>query len=390
MTFDDLIAPMSAEEFFRDYWGKKPVLLPGGAGNRRPRFGWDRFNTLFHIRPHWTEANVKLIMNSQPVDPDFYMEGQGPRLANVRQVENFLAMGASLVVDAVERIAPDIATLTDMLARRFGAAASANFYASFQGVQAFASHCDTHEVLALHCEGEKRWRIYQNRADNPLTTLTGEGAQQAIDAAKGAVMMEVTTRPGDLLYIPRGFFHDAIATDTASLHLTFGFAPLVGKILFALLEELAVEDSHFRAYLPAAEDEAGTALTERLSFLGDRVTALMRTRRFRDLVANEQRRLAKPPAGMSLPHRPALDFYARTRVQLDLATPESGAALHVAGRAVPVGALEDVARYIVERPAFSVEELQAKFAHQPPEEIAALVADLHRLGALDPYRPGWG
>lgn len=390
MTFEDLIAPMSAAEFTRDYWGKKPVLIPADAGCRRPRIGWDHLNALFQIRPHWTEANIKLILNGQPVNPDFYMGGEGLRLANIKQVENFTAMGASLVVDAVQQISPEIRELTNMLATRFGALTGANFYASFKGVQAFASHFDTHEVLALHCEGQKRWRIYQNRAENPVEILSGEDAQRIIDAAKGPVVMDVVLNPGDLLYIPRGYFHDAIAIDTASLHLTLGFAPVNGTLLPRLIEALAVEDPAFRAYLPLAEEDGGAGLAERLGELADRLGAIVRSPRFRDLIETEQRRFVQPSCHIGLPHRPSLHFYARTQTPIELVFPADGAVLRVAGREIGVGVLSDVASFIIERPAFSVEELQAKAPHHAPHKIDALVAELQRLGAIVPYQPPIG
>lgn len=385
MTFDDLIAPMRADEFFETYWGKRPVLLPATKG--RPSFGWDHLNALFGIRTHWTEQNIKLILNSRPIGPDFYMEGEGTRLANVKQVENFMAMGASLVLDAAQQISPEIRGLTDMLADRFGGRATANFYASFQGVQAFASHFDTHEVLALHCEGRKRWRIYQNRADNPVENLAGDDAQRRIDAAKGPVMMDVELGPGDLLYIPRGYFHDAIASDGASLHLTFGFAPAAGDVLLRLLADLTVEDSEFRAYLPLGDEEGGGALTDRLARLGDRLAALARSQRVRDLVANEQRRFAGGATPVALPHRPALTFFARTQTAAELRTPATGAVLVVGTTEVAVGQLADVADYILDRPMVSIEELRARNPHHSGDRIDALIAELRRLGIITPHQP---
>lgn len=388
MRFEDFIAPLGASEFFADYWGRKPLLMRANDQMRRPRFGWDQFNALFHMRPHWTEQNIKLILNSQPVNPDFYMGEGERRLANVRQIENFTAMGASLVVDAVQQISPDIAVLTDMLADRFDALAGANFYASFQGVRAFDSHFDTHEVFALHCEGRKRWRIYENRAENPVETLTGAGAQQMIDAAKGAVMMDITLEPGDLLYIPRGFFHDAIAIDEASLHLTLGFTPTVGKVVLRLLEQMVVEDADFRAYLPSAADGDGQVLADRLAVLGDRLAAKMRTRRFHEMVAVEQRRQVRAPAEIALPHRPNLTFFARAQVRAELAMSDDGATLRLSGGTLPVGTLADVVGYILDRPAFSLEELKAKYPHHRAQDIDALATHLQRLGLIHPYQPG--
>jgi len=35
-------------------------------------------------------------------------------------------------------------------------------------------------------------------------------------------------KPGDILYLPRGQYHDALTGDRASLHVTFGVAPATG------------------------------------------------------------------------------------------------------------------------------------------------------------------
>ena len=37
-----------------------------------------------------------------------------------------------------------------------------------QSHQAFAPHYDTHDVFALHCEGEKVWNIYENFEQDPI------------------------------------------------------------------------------------------------------------------------------------------------------------------------------------------------------------------------------
>jgi ribosomal protein L16 Arg81 hydroxylase len=36
------------------------------------------------------------------------------------------------------------------------------------------------------------------------------------------LLAEFDLRPGDAIYIPRGYVHDAVATDSTSLHLTVG------------------------------------------------------------------------------------------------------------------------------------------------------------------------
>lgn len=393
MDFETLIAPLSAETFANEYWGRRPVHLKSQPGNPRGAIvDWDALNAMLAIRPHWTPAHIKLVMNSAPVVPDFYLddvagEGGVRRLANPAKVEMFLAMGASLVADSIQEIAPAVRALADMLARRFAAQVGANLYCSFRGVQAFASHCDVHDVFAIQCAGEKRWRIYENRADNPLETLTGEAAQATIDAAKGRVMMDLTMRSGDVLYIPRGFFHDALACDAQSLHLTMGVAPFSGKLVFRMLEEAAVRESLFRAYLPDARDADGAALRDHLAILGERIAAMIASPAFADQVAAQQRKLAPPIHDLNLPARPELRFYARTEVAADVVRADAGAMLVARGERLALGPLVEVAEYMLARPAYTIQELRARYAWHGHDAVDRLVTDAERMGVVRRYTP---
>ena len=97
-------------------------------------------------------------------------------------------------------------------------------------------------------------------------------------------------KPGDILYLPRGQYHDALTGAQASLHITFGVSPATGLALFKLLESAASQESAFRAYLPDARNEA--ALRERLGKLAERVRAMITSPAFAIDVLNHQRGLA--------------------------------------------------------------------------------------------------
>lgn len=396
MRFADLVAPLSPEQFLADYWGKRPVHLPAQPGVTRPALvDWDRLNALLRQRAHWDADHLKLVMNSRAVALDHYLDvvpafGSERRLANAAKVEALLAMGASLVANEVQDAAPEVRDLTDELGRMFGARAWGNLYASFQGVQAFASHFDTHEVFAIHGAGEKRWRLYTNRADNPTDIPDGDGAQAALDAAKGPVTMDVVLRPGDVLYIPRGWFHDAIASAEASLHLTVGVLPPTGELVFDLLKAAAMQDSAFRAYLPDARVDAGAPLERHLADLMQRLTAIAATPVFRDGVAVAQARVVDPGYATRLPQRPRLAFFARTEERFEMAASPRGDVLRVRGGDVPLGRLREIAEFALERPAFSDHELVARFLHHPRTDVFTVIATLERAGLVRRYHPERG
>jgi hypothetical protein len=240
MEFAEFIAPMSEERFLSDYWGRQPLHIPAGGEPRPDLFGWDWLNGILGVLPHWTPGNLKLVMDTQPIAPEHYTDevetaDGSVRRANPPRVHLFMAMGASLVANSVEDVSPEVREVTAMLSRTFAAVSVANAYCSFKDVQAFDSHYDLHDVFAVHLEGEKRWRIYSNRAAAPIVQMPEAESKAIIPQVKGPPLMEVTMRPGDLLYIPRGYIHDALAGSGASLHVTYAVSPYDGRLLFRVL-----------------------------------------------------------------------------------------------------------------------------------------------------------
>ena len=391
MRFDELIAPLPFERFMTEYFGKAPVHIPAPPGGKR-LIGWDRLNQLLAIRSHWSEGNIKLIMNSRPVMADFYIEEADTLAGRVRRadpakVDVFLSMGASLVGNSLEEIAPEVQAVTAMLGEQFGARAGANVYCSFGGVQAFASHCDLHEVFALQCEGEKVWKIYRNRALAPVVPLAGDDAQSLIDRAKGDVLIEARMKPGDLLYIPRGYYHDALAEAGTSLHLSFGVAPLTGRALFSLLDQLAIEDEAFRQYLPDARREGGRMLAERLDLLADRLAAIVRSPALAMHIADRQGALPEAEFDFALPERKQLDFFAWRNPRPEIRAESSGSSLVTEAGEIELAELFPAAEWMVGRPAFPLQQLFANFPHLDREKLRSLVRDLERKGSLYPYTP---
>jgi ribosomal protein L16 Arg81 hydroxylase len=382
MNFAEFIAPMSVETFMSDHFGRRPVHIEGES-QRRGLLTMTRLEELLSVRPHWSADNLKLILNSRPVLGEHFLDDSR---ADPAKVQLFLRMGASLVGDHIEDIDAAVRQTASMLSERFAGTAGANVYCSFKGIRAFNSHCDLHEVFAVQLEGEKVWQIYENRAEAPVEALEGESAQAMIDRAKGKVMMTVRMRPGDLLYIPRGFFHDALADSNASLHLTFGVRPLDGRYIFRLLEELAVRDAKFRDYLPDARGNP-EGLRAHFAGLADQLASMMRSPLFETLLANRQRALVQRDETVDLHGRGKLDYYAPTGAPSEVAWNVTGATLRHARGEEPLGALAEAAEWAIGQAAFSAQQLRAEFAWLSEEEVGRLIELLTRTGLFAPYEP---
>lgn len=375
-SFDDFLAPVTRETFRRDYLGRKPLHIPadGGGPKKAEVLPWATFNGLLDQSSIWTPSSLKMVFNSEPIDPSAYcspvhIHGGLRSQPQPGKMAGLLSMGASLIAEDVQYLTPPLKAVARMLGREFAGLVAANVYCSFQGVQAFGPHFDLHDVFAVQTQGEKVWRLYANRADAPTSYPDLGDERQTrtwLDQTKGALTAEIRMRPGDVIYLPRGWYHDALAVDGASLHVTFSVTPLYGKVLFRLLEDAAMKDPAFRAWLPSAQDQNGEALSSVLADLGRRLAELAAGPSIRDEVAMAQQRLQPRDADFLLPERTALTM------------------LHRTGRAAPnVGGLgAQVVEWVMTQHQVALEDLIAQFDFIPEATVREAVAQCETSGAL--------
>ncbi|MFE5770711.1 cupin domain-containing protein [Streptomyces sp. NPDC056485] len=169
-----------------------------------------------------------------------------------------LKEGASLVLDAVEKIHPAVGSAAEGLERFLGTSVQANAYASWTEREGFGLHWDDHDVVVVQLHGSKRWRLYGATRQAP-TFRDVESPEQP----EGDPVADIVLTAGDVLYLPRGWWHAVTADQgSESLHLTFGMVPHTGADLM-----LWVVDQ-LRATLPLRTDiPRFAALPEQSDFL---------------------------------------------------------------------------------------------------------------------------
>jgi hypothetical protein len=200
--------------------------------------------------------------------------GQFSGLARVEQVAAEHAAGATIVLQALHLHWHPAALYCRGLEQRLGFPVQANAYATPSSARGFAVHHDTHDVFVLQVAGSKRWRIYAPLVELPLKSQRWSPAL----GEAGAPLEDLTLEAGDTLYIPRGWPHEAVAHEDASLHLTIGLhSPTRLDALRQALEE-GVDDVELRRGLDAG-GELPPGLVERLAERLDPDAVARRARR---------------------------------------------------------------------------------------------------------------
>jgi len=83
----------------------------------------------------------------------------------------------------------------------------------------------------------------------------------------GPKVADIKMEPGDLLYIPRGQFHDALASQNGAVHIAFGVTMPKMIDFLTPLWEASVSSSKMRADLPVKPDPE--TLSKVLAEMGD-------------------------------------------------------------------------------------------------------------------------
>jgi hypothetical protein len=131
--------------------------------------------------------------------------------------------GATIVLQGLHRTWGPVREFSAALAADLGHPVQVNAYVTPPQNQGFSDHYDVHDVFVLQVHGEKRWALREPVLQHPLRDQPwGERQDDVARRATEEAYLETTLRPGDCLYLPRGWIHAARALGGVSTHLTIG------------------------------------------------------------------------------------------------------------------------------------------------------------------------
>ena len=318
------VEPLDAAEFLEDYWERRPLAVERNEPGR--------YDDLL------SEAEVEQVVCSGGLRyPGFRLVKAGEKLsvrdytedvpwrpapftatANVERVLAEWERGATIVLQGLHLTKPAIGAFCRSLEETLGHSAQANAYYTPRAAQGLPVHHDTHDVFVLQVSGRKRWLVYEPILELPLKSQRyspelGEPGEAVEDRVLSA---------GDMLYLPRGWLHEALTSDTDSLHLTVGVNVVTWlDAVRAALEECG-EDVEFRRSW-----QSGNGGGELLETLRERLDPEEVERRARDQLVRKRRPIREGQLGQLR----ALDDLRNAR---DL--PRSGIDVRRNGGAVPL------------------------------------------------------
>jgi hypothetical protein len=263
----NLLAPVGLGRFIRESFGQQPLLLRGGG---------ERVEGLLSL------ARVAQAVLRRGQEQGKFLVADGD-FTDEAAIQAYLEAGQPIVWNAARGASAALDSLTAEITEALDAHVWANVYSTGSAMKPFQVHFDAHDVLAVQCEGAKEWMVSKVRLNCPLDVpALAPTIRRALEErraeAQAEPLMTVVTEPGDVLYIPRGQFHDARTPEGRSLHVTFAIAPPTGIDVVDLLGRVALGEALFREYLPhPARDEDGSQTRACLAKLAERLGELARS-----------------------------------------------------------------------------------------------------------------
>jgi len=280
-TLESLLAPVTLNRFFSEYWEKAPLVI----SRQEPA----RYRALLEL------SDIDFILSSAFTRDRAGVEvlstaevKSSSKEVSASQVSEFYDSyhrGSTVRVSRVHRHWKPIGELCRSLEQSFEFPVRANLYCTPAAASTSPRHYDTHDVLVLQISGQKNWRIFEPLVTLPLESVPPlpfeertpmlkyarggprKGRANIDDNECGQPVNELRLTAGDLLYIPRGFLHEAWTTDEPSTHITVGLHVVRWlDLLSVALAQVSNGDVRFRQALPAGSD-ASSGLEDLFSSL---------------------------------------------------------------------------------------------------------------------------
>jgi lysine-specific demethylase/histidyl-hydroxylase NO66 len=252
------------DDFAARFWDRAPLLSPGDAlPGMDHGFGSQAVDELLSRRALRTPF-LRMAKDGATLDPRTFTLGGGVGAAVSDQVSEdrvlaLFADGATIVLQGLHRAWGPVQDLAQDLAEDLGHPVQVNAYITPPQNRGFDDHYDVHDVFVVQVSGEKHWQVRPPVLDAPLRNQPWTDHREAVRAAaRDEPVVDAVLRPGDVLYLPRGWLHSATALGGTSIHLTFGIHVWTGRQLADDLVRAAAHhldsDPELRAALPVGAD----------------------------------------------------------------------------------------------------------------------------------------
>ena len=295
--FSHIVAPRSVEDFFNQYHEKDILHISRNDKNYYNNILTSQEISGFLDRQDVFYPSIRIVKNGKEIPSAEYTKKAVPighhKKDGIIHTEKAFALfnaGSTLVIQAGQRYFDNLSKCCLGLSNKFGSPVQANLYITPNKSQGFNPHWDTHDVFVLQISGTKTWQLYGFEKELPTKN------QKFV--SKGYEKKPIKTlqlAPGDFLYVPRGYVHDAMADDGISAHITIGILSYTWARFFTEAFPQLEEFKEFREAVPFwKEEELENIVKEKVQALQQKIIQLDFNKSISRLNVNHKKMQAQP------------------------------------------------------------------------------------------------
>lgn len=288
------------ERFVAEFWSRAPHHRSrADPAAFSDLFGLDDVDTLVTSSLLRAPA-LRMVQDGRPLAESSYTTTSvigGQRCSGVVDAARVLAQfsaGATLVLQTLHRYWAPVTTFCRALELELTHPVQANAYVTPGKEQGLVLHHDTHDVFVLQVAGRKHWTIYEPAMALPLR----QHRWQADVHQPGPVLLDTEIGAGDVLYVPRGFPHQASSTrHEVSAHLTIGVLAYTWMDVINELLAGAADEPDFRQALPIGFASPSAPFDQHLPAIVERLAKHLESADLEELAGRMVRRFwsSRPP-----------------------------------------------------------------------------------------------
>jgi hypothetical protein len=365
--------------FLRDGLSRELVHRRCDSALAQQLFGWDDLNDVLE-RGSVDPAQLVVVKGGRAIDAAAFTSGG---TIDVTRLTALLRDGHSLKIDALDRVHPGVRAATDDVRRLLGETTCCNLIVTNAHDSAFVSHFDEVEVFVVQCQGRKAWKVHGEGEPYPMDVYGDSDPARC----PPAVIFDDVLVPGDVLYVPRGWWHTVQGVGDLALHLSFCAARRTGYdwlqwVLRRSLSAVPVRASLDRFAGPDDQAAQISAIVQQFLATAEGLT-------MEDFFTAERERTGPRPSA-SFPWA-VTDGYPPESSHVSLVTlgepervesPGGGVELRIGGQAYRVPPeLTGVLAVLLERRRLTIAEL-ASASGAPVPACRAFARNFARLGLL--------
>jgi hypothetical protein len=249
LPVDDLRRDPAGAEWWQGHQGAtEPYELPGP----------EDLDALLDGQP-MTDGRLVLSRGAEPIDPGLVFAPRrrrpgAPAMVNPARLRGVLGEGVTAQLAHVDEVLPGLRAACLDLERAFPGRAKADLFLAQGTTSGLGPHFDDAELLVVQLEGTKRWVLHRPDVVHPRRGFVDEA--RALQEGRRHEAADVVLAPGDLLYVPQGWWHEPAPVGGRSVHVTLAISrPAVHEAAEQLLRWARHHDGRWRA--PVGESPPG-------------------------------------------------------------------------------------------------------------------------------------